>query len=101
MVTVDVVDPGHADGSSQYVAEEQQDDGGLDDRHEQQLALSYLRDQVAAIARCDPLVRRDEPDAVHQLLGRAARSEATGSLGLLAGHYVTFCSTPANRSPRA
>jgi hypothetical protein len=26
---------------------------------------AYLRDQVAAIARYDPLVRRDEPDAVH------------------------------------
>ena len=32
-----------------------------------EVVLSYLRDHVAAIARCDPLVRRDEPDAVHQM----------------------------------
>jgi len=32
-----------------------------------EVVLSYLRDQVAAIARYDPLVRRDEPDAVHQM----------------------------------
>ncbi len=46
--------------------------------------LSYLRDQVAAIARCDPLVRRDEPDAVHQMrvATRRARSalQAFGSI---------------------
>src|ERR1700722_12766688 len=32
-----------------------------------EVVLSYLRDHVAASARCDPLVRRDEPDAVHQM----------------------------------
>jgi CHAD domain-containing protein len=32
-----------------------------------EVVLSYLRDEVAAIARYDPLVRRDEPDAVHQM----------------------------------
>ena len=32
-----------------------------------EVVLSYLRDEVAAIARYEPLVRRDEPDAVHQM----------------------------------
>ena len=32
-----------------------------------EVVLAYLRDQVAAISRYDPLVRRDEPDAVHQM----------------------------------
>jgi CHAD domain-containing protein len=38
--------------------------------------LAYLRDQVAAISHDDPLVRRDEPDAVHQMrvATRRARS---------------------------
>ena len=31
------------------------------------MVLSYLRDEVAAIARYDPRVRADEPDAVHQM----------------------------------
>jgi CHAD domain-containing protein len=41
-----------------------------------EVVLSYLRDQVAAIARFDPLVRLDEPDAVHQMrvASRRARS---------------------------
>lgn len=41
-----------------------------------EVVLAYLRDQVAAIARCDPLVRRNEPDAVHQtrVATRRARS---------------------------
>lgn len=30
-------------------------------------ALAYLHEQVRAIAACDPAVRRDEPDAVHQM----------------------------------
>ena len=59
-----------------------------------EVVLSYLRDQAAAIARCDPLVRRDEPDAVHQMrvatrrarsalqaFGRIIDAEATRSLG--------------------
>lgn len=49
-----------------------------------EVVLSYLSDQVAAIARCDPLVRRDEPDAVHQMrvATRRARSalQAFGSI---------------------
>ena len=49
-----------------------------------EVVLSYLRDQVAAIARYDPLVRRDEPDAVHQMrvATRRARSalQAFGSV---------------------
>ncbi len=32
-----------------------------------EVVLGYVRDQVAAISRYDPLVRRDEPDAVHQM----------------------------------
>ena len=46
--------------------------------------LGYVRDQVAAIWRYDPLVRRDEPDAVHQMrvATRRARSalQAFGSI---------------------
>jgi CHAD domain-containing protein len=58
------------------------------------VVLAYIRTQVLAIARYDPLVRRDAPDAVHQMrvATRRARSalqafgqiidrEATGSLG--------------------
>src|SRR5271166_3252022 len=32
-----------------------------------EVVLGYLRHQVQAISRYDPLVRRDEPDAVHQM----------------------------------
>jgi CHAD domain-containing protein len=41
-----------------------------------EVVLSYLRDQVAAIRRYDPLVRLDEPDAAHQMrvASRRARS---------------------------
>ena len=58
------------------------------------VVLAYIRTQVLAIARYDPLVRRDAPDAVHQMrvATRRARSalqafgqiidrEATRSLG--------------------
>ena len=49
-----------------------------------EVVLAYLRDQVAAISRYDPLVRRDEPDAVHQMrvASRRARSalQAFGSI---------------------
>ena len=49
-----------------------------------EVVLCYLRDQVEAIARCDPLVRRDKPDAVHQMrvATRRARSalQAFGSI---------------------
>ena len=49
-----------------------------------EVVLCYLRDQVQAIARCDPLVRRDKPDAVHQMrvATRRARSalQAFGSI---------------------
>lgn len=40
------------------------------------VVLGYVRGQVAAITRYDPLVRRDEPDAVHQMrvASRRARS---------------------------
>ena len=40
--------------------------------------LAYLRDQVAAILHYDPLVRRDEPDAVHQM--RVATRRARSAL---------------------
>jgi CHAD domain-containing protein len=41
-----------------------------------EVVLAYLRDQAAAISHYDPLVRRDEPDAVHQMrvASRRARS---------------------------
>jgi len=45
--------------------------------------LAYLRHQVAAIARCDPLVRRDEPDAVHQM--RVATRRARSALQAFGG----------------
>ena len=32
-----------------------------------EVVLAYIRDQAAAISRLDPQVRRDEPDAVHQM----------------------------------
>jgi CHAD domain-containing protein len=41
-----------------------------------EVVLAYLRDQAAAIARCDPLVRRDEPDAVHQMRVAARRARS-------------------------
>jgi CHAD domain-containing protein len=43
-----------------------------------EVVLAYLRDQVAAISRYDPLVRRDEPDAVHQM--RVATRRARSAL---------------------
>ena len=43
-----------------------------------QVVLVYLRDQVAAILHYDPLVRRDEPDAVHQM--RVATRRARSAL---------------------
>ena len=47
--------------------------------------LAYLRDQARAITRCDPLVRRDEPDAVHQMrvATRRARSALQGFGGII------------------
>ena len=42
------------------------------------VVLAYVRDQVAAISRYDPLVRRDEPDAVHQM--RVATRRARSAL---------------------
>jgi len=43
-----------------------------------EVVLAYLRDQVAAISHYDPLVRRDEPDAVHQM--RVATRRARSAL---------------------
>ena len=40
------------------------------------VVLAYLRDQVAAISYHDPLVRRDEPDAVHQMRVAARRARS-------------------------
>ena len=42
-----------------------------------------MRDQVAAISRYDPLVRRDEPDAVHQM--RVATRRARSALQAFGG----------------
>ena len=43
-----------------------------------EVVLGYLRHQVQAISRYDPLVRRDEPDAVHQM--RVATRRARSAL---------------------
>ena len=43
-----------------------------------EVVLSYVRQQVVAIMRYDPLVRRDEPDAVHQM--RVATRRARSAL---------------------
>ena len=42
-----------------------------------EVVLAYVREQVAAISRYDPLIRRDAPDAVHQMreIGRASCRE--------------------------
>ena len=45
--------------------------------------LTYLRGQVAAITRYDPLVRLDEPDAVHQM--RVATRRARSALQAFGG----------------
>jgi CHAD domain-containing protein len=42
-----------------------------------EVVLAYLREQVLSIARHDPLVRRDEPDAVHQMRVAARRARST------------------------
>ncbi len=42
-----------------------------------EVVLAYVRDQVAAISRYDPLVRRDEPDAVHQMRVATRRARST------------------------
>ena len=43
-----------------------------------EVVLAYVRDQMAAICRYDPLVRRGEPDAVHQM--RVATRRARSAL---------------------
>jgi len=43
-----------------------------------ELVLAYVRDQVAAVSRYDPLVRRGTPDAVHQM--RVATRRARSAL---------------------
>ena len=48
-----------------------------------EVVLVYVRDQVAAISRYDPLVRRDEPDAVHQM--RVATRRARSALQAFGG----------------
>ena len=45
--------------------------------------LGYVRGQVAAIWRYDPMVRRDEPDAVHQM--RVATRRARSALQAFGG----------------
>jgi len=48
-----------------------------------EVVLAYLRDQVAAIIRYDPLVRLDEPDAVHRM--RVATRRARSALQAFGG----------------
>jgi CHAD domain-containing protein len=43
-----------------------------------EVVLAYVREQVAAISRYDPLIRRDAPDAVHQM--RVATRRARSAL---------------------
>jgi len=74
---------------------------------DQEVVLAYLRDQVAAISRYDPLVRRDQPDAVHQMrvASRRARSalqafgviidwDAAGSSGASSAHCPSVIVEP-------
>ena len=42
-----------------------------------EVVLGYVCDQVAAIFRYEPLVRRDEPDAVHQMRVATTAGPAT------------------------
>ena len=48
-----------------------------------EVVIAYVRDQVAAISRYDPRVRRDEPDAVHQM--RVATRRARSALQAFGG----------------
>jgi CHAD domain-containing protein len=48
-----------------------------------EVVLAYVCDQVAAICRYDPRVRRDEPDAVHQM--RVATRRARSALQAFGG----------------
>ena len=48
-----------------------------------EVVLAYVRGQVAAIWRYDPMVRRDEPDAVHQM--RVATRRARSALQAFGG----------------
>ncbi len=48
-----------------------------------EVVLGYVCDQVAAISRYEPLVRRDEPDAVHQM--RVATRRARSALQAFGG----------------
>jgi len=48
-----------------------------------EVVMAYLREQVAGIARYDPLLRRDEPDAVHQM--RVATRRARSALEAFGG----------------
>ncbi len=60
-----------------------------------EVVLAYLREQVAAISRYDPQVRRDEPDAVHQM--RVAPRRARRALPAFGG----FIDREATRPPCA
>jgi len=42
-----------------------------------QVVLAYLRAQIDAVKRLDPLVRRDEPDSVHQMRVATRRLRST------------------------
>jgi len=48
--------------------------------------LNYLEAQVSAIKACDPMVRRDEPDAVHQM--RVATRRLRSSLQTFGGFFA-------------
>ncbi len=48
-----------------------------------EVVLAYVREQVAAISRNDPLIRRDAPDAVHQM--RVATRRARSALQAFGG----------------
>jgi inorganic triphosphatase YgiF len=48
-----------------------------------EVVLGYVRDQVATVSRYDPLVRRDKPDAVHQM--RVATRRARSALQAFGG----------------
>ena len=64
-----------------------------------EVVLAYLRGQVAAIRRYDPLVRLDEPDALHQM--RVASRRARSALQAFGGIIEREATDPPLAPPAA
>ena len=60
-----------------------------------EVVLAYLRDQVTAIAHYDPLVRRDEPDAVHQMRVAGYTRGATAKTVILRWNGMAWTQVPS------